>query len=225
MIVGNATDAPPAAEPEAAPAPPPQQRTWTMPKSPVTREHVDELGRLTVKAGAGLATVIASLARSGVRALTRGWRALGALPPALRLLGVLGALMLMGVVGSIALTGTRELFCAVVIVPACAIALGAVGHRWVSERGGEPAARTDARGADELARSVAYVDQKLAIALGAFGSERHQQAMLALVQAKTAAELALGAQGDALPQIGAPMSAGDQRRRPRIRAGAELAAS
>lgn len=224
MIIGNATDAAPAAAPEAAPAP--QQRTWTMPKSPVTRDHVDELGRLTVKAGTGLAAVIATLARCAVRALTRGWRALGALPPALRLLGVLGALMLTGVVGSIALTGTRELFCAVVIVPTCAIALGALGHRWVSERGGEPARHTSGGAdTDELARSVSYVDQKLAIALAAFGSERHQQAMLALVQAKTAAELALGAQGDALPQIGAPMPVGDQRRRPRIRAGAELAAS
>lgn len=217
MIIGNATEEP-AVEPPAD-TPPSRQRTWTMPKSPVSRQQVDEAGRLAAKAGAGLAAGARTLARSGGRAAKRSWLAFGALPAVLRLLAVLGVVTLLGIVGSIALTDTRQLFCAVVVVPACSIALGALGHRWVTGRE-DPAAPPT-----ELERSVAYVDDKLTVALEAFGSDRHQQAMLALVQAKTAVELARGAESAILPQLGASVPLVEDRRRPRIRAGASLAAS
>jgi hypothetical protein len=214
VIIGNATDEPPA-EPGAASVRPTAQRTWAMPKSPVTRKQVDYLGRLTIKAGAGLTAALADLARAAGRAVKAAWLAMSAVPPPLRLLAVLGVLTLLGIVGSIALTDTRKLFCAIVIVPACSVAIGALAHRWVS-RPGDPDTNSD-----ELARSVAYVDTKLTAALNALGTERHQQAVIALIQAKTAADLALGATGD----TDAPLPVDDLRRRPRIQAGTSLAAS
>ncbi|PRC62924.1 hypothetical protein C6A85_00495, partial [Mycobacterium sp. ITM-2017-0098] len=66
--------------------------------------------------------------------------AIDGVPPALQLLFACGVLMLLGIVGSIALSGTIGLMCAVVVVPVCSIAVGALGHRWY----GRPAdARTD----------------------------------------------------------------------------------
>lgn len=220
MIIGNATGEPASEPPVDTATPPARQRSWTMPASPITRQQVDEAGRLAVKAGAGLTAGAKAVLRAGVRAVKRSWLAFDALPPLLRLLAVLGVLTLVGIVGSVALTGTRQLFCAVVVVPVCSIALGALGHRWAGRNDDHQATEPT-----ELARSVAYVDKKLAVALEAFGSERHQQAVLALVQAKTAAELALGSEGDSLPQIGAPAAVDDQRLRPRIRTGSALAAS
>lgn len=192
-----------------------------MPKPPVTRQQVDRLGRVAATAGAGVAAVVADLARAGGRGVKQAWQAMGAVPPTLRHLAVLGVLTLMGIVGSIALTDTRKLFCAIVIVPVCSVAFGVLAHRWVSRNGEDVAPRADVRGDDELARSVAYVDKKLTLALNAFGTERHQQAVLALVQAKTAVELALGSDGDS----GAPVAVDDLRRRPRIQVGSSLAAS
>ncbi|PRC46585.1 hypothetical protein C6A85_89335, partial [Mycobacterium sp. ITM-2017-0098] len=121
---------------------------------------------------------------------------------------------------SIALSGTIGLMCAVVVVPVCSIAVGALGHRWY----GRPAdARTDVTdkpaAASDLQRSVVYVDKKLTVALNAFGSERHQQAVIALFQAKTALELALGTEQDAADHIDEPVSVDDYGLRPRIRAG------
>lgn len=194
-----------------------------MPKSYVTRQHVDRLGRFTAKAGAGIAVVAADVARSGGRAIRQAWSAMGAVPPILRLLTVLGMLTLLGIVGSIALTDTPKLFCAIVIVPVCSVAFGALAHGWVGRNGDIGTPRTDARESDaaaaEIARSFAYVDKKLAVALSAIGTDRHQQAVIALVQAKTATDLALG------EDTGAPLTADDFRRRPRIQAGPSLVAS
>ncbi|MGA5463594.1 hypothetical protein [Mycobacterium sp. NPDC050041] len=221
VIIGAAADAP-QTEPDTGPFPP-TQRTWTMPKSYVTRQHVDRLGRFTSKAGAGIAVVAADVARSGGRVVKQAWSAMGVVPPTLRLLAVLGLLTLLGIVGSIALADTPKLFCAIVIVPVCSVAFGALAHGWVSRNGDVGVPRTDARDADakaaEIARSVVYVDKKLTVALSAIGTEHHQQAVIALVQAKTATDLALGA------DTGAALTVDDLRRRPRIQAGPSLAAS
>ncbi|MCZ8377638.1 hypothetical protein O6P37_02055 [Mycobacterium sp. CPCC 205372] len=222
VIIGAAADAP-QTEPDTGPFPPTQQRTWTMPKTFVTRQHVDQLGRFTVKAGAGIAFVAADVARSGGRAVKQAWLAMGAVPPTLRLLAVLGLLTLLGIVGSIALSDTPKLFCAIVIVPVCSVAFGALARGWVGRNGDVGAPRTDARDVDaaaaEIARSIAYVDKKLTVALGAIGTDRHQQAVIALVQAKTATDLALG------EDTAAPLTVDDFRRRPRIQAGPSLVAS
>ncbi|PRC44430.1 hypothetical protein C6A85_000000100285, partial [Mycobacterium sp. ITM-2017-0098] len=105
-----------ATAPDAAQAPPAQPRAWSLPKSPVTRRHVDQAGRVAVTVLTGLATAIAGLARYGARVVGQIWRAIDGVPPALQLLFACGVLMLLGIVGSIALSGTIGLMCAVVVV-------------------------------------------------------------------------------------------------------------
>jgi hypothetical protein len=206
--------------------PPTPQRSLSIPKSPVTRKHVDDAARCAVRVLAGVARAVAGAARYGARAAGQAWRAIDDVPPALRLLFACGLVMLLGIVGSIAVSGTFGLMCAIVVVPVCSIAVGALGHRWYNTPGD---ARTDAGSlpadASDLQRSVVYVDKKLTVAIDSFGSERHQQAVIALFQAKTAVELALGSEHHSLDHIDEPVSLDDYGLRPRIQAGSRTAVS
>lgn len=211
-------------EPETAPAPSTQQRAWSMSNSPVTRKHADEMGRIALKAITGIARFVAGVARYGARVVRQVWRVVEAVPPALQLFFVAGVLMLLGFVGAIALHNSLGLICTVVVVPVCSSTLGVLGHRWYSGLGAEAARRTDTQTAapatSELQRSVQYVDKKLALALTSFGTEHHQEAVIALFQAKTAVELTLGTEQDTASYADVPLRAGDHDLRPRIRAGA-----
>lgn len=193
-----------------------------MPKPPVSRKHIDDLGRVALKVLAGVAAAVAGFVRYGARVAKHTGRAIEKVPPALRVLFVLGVVVLLGVVGSIAFSGALGLICAIVVVPVCSITVGALGHRWYSGHGGE---QTDVRSrvaeTSELERSVTYIDKKLTVALNSFGSERHQQAVIALFQAKTAIELTLGTEQDTANHIDEPVSVDDYGLRPRIRAEAE----
>lgn len=190
----------PAGDPQAAQA---RRRVWAVPTSPVTREHVDQAGRLVVRAGAGAARQLA--------------RAVEGVPPKLRLVTFVAVVLLLGIVGAIASPRAVAVACIVVVVPVCAFSLGALAHRWYGAPA-EPAA-------SDLQRSVEYVDKKLTFALNAFGAERHQHAMIALFQAKTAVDLTLGAEQEPASQMDALLAIDEHSTRPRIRAGSTLAAS
>ncbi|MGK2866345.1 MAG: hypothetical protein ACSLFA_06820 [Mycobacterium sp.] len=223
----EATAAPSAPEPTAPP------RAWSRPKAPVSREQVDHVGRVAGKTAmtaiTAIAKAVASLARFGARLVGQIWRALAAVPPALQLLSVAAVLVLLGIVGSIALSGTPALLCTIVVVPVCSVALGALGHRWLGRSGSEQTVRTDDRRPEpttaDLSRSIVYVDKKLTVALNSLGSERHQQAVIALFQAKTAVELALGTEQDEAGREDAPVQVDAYRLRPRIQAGPRSAVS
>ncbi|MEX7473294.1 hypothetical protein AB4Z39_26710 [Mycobacterium adipatum] len=208
--------------PPAPARPAGRQRSWSMPKSPISRTQVDEFGRTAAKTSRTAATAatraIAGGARFIARALAQIGRAIEAVPAALQLLAVLAMTMLVGVVGAIAATGTLGLICSVVVVPVSAIALGALGHRWFTRNAAAPAAAES-----ELSRSVGYVDRKLTLALNSLGSERHQQAVIALFQAKTAVELALGTEQDDSEREAEPVHVDAYRLRPRIQAGSAVA--
>ena len=221
---------PTAAEPQATeqpaePAPGAQRRTWSMPKSPITRKQADDIGRFAVKAITALAHAVAVAARHGARAVTQIWRVIEAVPAPVQLFGVAGIGMLLGVVGAITLHSTVGLVCTVVVIPVCAGILGALGHRWYSGLGIE--AMRDTRQAEpaqsDLQRSVLYVDKKLAVALSSLGTDQHQQAVIALFQAKTAVELTLGTEQDPTSHVDLSLRAEDYALRPRIRAGSASA--
>jgi len=194
-----------------------------MPKPPLSRTQADEMGRVGLKAAAGISRVIVDVARHGARAVGRTWRAIEAVPSMLKLFLVAGVVMLLGVVGSIALHSSLGLICTVVVIPVCSIILGALGHRWYSGLGHQRTEQSDSAAveptASDLQRSVQYVDKKLAVALTTFGTERHQQAVIALFQAKTAVELALGTEQDSASHVDVPLPAEDHTLRPRIRVG------
>jgi hypothetical protein len=223
---GQAAESPPADSPvetETARVAPTERRAWSMPKSPVTRKQADAWGRIALKAGVGIARFAARVARYGAGVVEQLWVAIGRVPAALRLLFVVGVLVLLGVVGSIASDSAVAAVCAVVVVPVCGIAFGALGYRWSCGLRDEQPQRTDVPAAEvatsEHDRTLEYVDKKLASALNAFGIERHQQAVIALFQAKTAVELALGTEQDSTSDVATLFPAGDQHLRQRIRAG------
>ena len=231
--VTNAVPVPPISTPEAgevrtepetvtsAPAPP--QRVWTMPKSPVTREQADEVGRIARKAVTAIMGFIAGLARYVARTVRQLAVAVEAVPPTVRVLTLMCIFTLLGIVGAIALEGTVALMCIVVVIPLCSITLGVLGHRWYSGQGAQPRPRTEVPAVtapvSDLQRSIEYVDKKLTFALNAFGAERQQHAMIALFQAKTAVELTLGTEQDAASHVDALLAVDDHDARPRIRAG------
>lgn len=209
-------------EPAAAPTSS-QRRVWSMPKPPVSRKQADNLGRLALAGITSVARFVAAAARFGAQIVTQLWRAIDAVPRALQLFVVAGLLMLLGVVGSIALPTSLGLICTVVVIPVCSITLGALGHRWYSGLGNQQTQPADIPAAEpvtsDLQRSVEYVDKKLAVALTALGTDRHQQAVIALFQAKTAVELTLGTEQDAAPYGDLPLPADGHDLRPRIRVG------
>ncbi|MGB5111706.1 MAG: hypothetical protein WBO08_08905 [Mycobacterium sp.] len=228
--------APEAAAAPSAPEQAAQPRTWSTPKALVSHKQVDAVGRVAGKAAVAtgkalisavtaIGKAVAVVARFGARAVVQMWRAIEGVPAALQLLSVVAILMLLGIVGAIALAGTAGLICAIVVVPVCSVALGALGHRWFGGHGQAAAPRADARGAhvdaSELQRSVTYVDKKLTVALNSLGSDRHEQAVIALFQAKTAVELALGTEQDAENHDDAAVQVGAYRLRPRIQPGSK----
>ncbi len=198
-----------AAEPaEQRPAPPesaqeqPDHRQEQAPKpAGPRRDYAADFGRLATTVGSALSRLGASVARFAAafvtacaRVLTAGWRIVAEIPPALRLLGALALSVVLSVFGSLTFDSALGTMFAVVLVPCFSLALGVVAHKWyagLSREGesGEVAAR-DAPLSVQLERSVEFVDTKLAFALNSFGTERHQQAVIALIQAKTATELA-----------------------------------
>lgn len=218
-------------KPEAAPvtgaaAPTPRPtREWSLPKNPVTRRHVDRAGRVAQDVGGALGTFLAALGRSCARGGRAVAGAVASVPPTVRTLVVLACLMLLGIVGSIAWQDTAGLLCSVVVIPVCAIALGALGQRWFggSHVQQTPSTGTAAPGETDLQRSVEYIDTKLTLALNAFAAERQQSAMIALFQAKTAIELTLGTEQSSATPIEALLAVDENAARPRIRAGAKSA--
>lgn len=204
-----------------------------MPKSPLNKQQVDQIGRTVAgaitttasalaKAVAALAKAVAAVARYIARVATQIWRAFEAVPAALQLMFAVAILMLAGIVGTIALSGTAGVMCAVVLVPVTAITLGALGQRWYAGTRVAPARGIEnpADESSDLARSVLYVDKKLTLALSSLGTNRHQQAVIALFQAKTAVDLALGTEQDEDEPANAPVHVEAYRLRPRIQAGA-----
>ncbi|WP_235677746.1 hypothetical protein [Mycolicibacterium sarraceniae] len=183
------------------------------------------MGRTALRAVTAIARFIAGIARSGARAVRQFWRLIAAVPPAVQLFSSAGTLMLLGVVGAITFHTTLGLVCTVVVVPVCAAVLGALGHRWYTGLGIEVPGRSTAGqpAASDLQRSMHYVDAKLGQALTSFGTEHHQQAVIALFQAKTAVELTLGTEQDVTSFFDVPLRAEDYNLQPRIQAGSTSA--
>ena len=212
---------PPVATPGAKAA----KREWAMPKNPVTRDHVDRAGRLALRAGAAVGRLLAAVARCCGRVLQSIVRGIESIPAPVRAIAMATILMLLGIVGALAGGAALAMLCIVVVIPVCAITLGALGQHWFGTTGSadSPRERRETPDESELQRSVEYIDKKLTLALSAFSADRSQSAMIALFQAKTAIELTLGTEQSAATPIEAMLAVEDHTARPRIRAGAKSA--
>ena len=222
-----------AAEPAEQSAAPPEtaqeqpERRQESPPKPARprRDYAADFGRFATTVGSAMARLGAGVARFGAafiaactRIFTAGWHIVAEIPPALRVLGALALSVVLSVFGSVTFDSALGTMFAVVLVPCFSLALGVVAHKWYAglSRDGGPGEAADhvARPTAQLERSVEFVDTKLAFALNSFGTERHQQAVIALIQAKTATELARSAAPVAVPSA-----------RPRIRDGGAPAIS
>ncbi|MBX7435074.1 hypothetical protein JDV09_23675, partial [Mycobacterium sp. Y57] len=179
------TEPTPVAEPPAAPgrdgAPAPSgapqpRRTWT-----------DTVARQA-------ATVSSKLTPIARRA---GDRVASASPTTL-LLGLLGLLTTLSVVASLAFHNALGVTSAVLFVPALSAAIGALAVRCLDERRARQAQREqalpEAMQLRQLEHTLEYVDTKLSAGLSQFGSDRHNDAVIAMFQAKAATELYLGSE-------------------------------
>ena len=173
--------------PEPSPAPPPDpaplaaanaRQTWT---AAVARQTATVSSKLSP---------IARLA---------GDRIASASPMTL-FLGVLGLFAALSIVASLAFDNALGVASAALFVPALSAAFGAVAMRSMDARRTSRALREDAlrEGAQlrQLERTLHYVDTKLSTGLTQFGSDRHNDAVIAMFQAKAATELYLGSAPD-----------------------------
>lgn len=206
------------------------QRGWAIPNAPAARARAATWGR-GIGDAAGVAVkatvkAIATVARSCARGVTAAWHTIDMVPPALKVFAVAGLFLLLGITGALGLPGFLHLICTAVVIPISAMTLGALGHRWYSGLDATATSGTASNPAQpalsDLKRSLEYVDAKLAVALTSYGTERHQQAVIALFQAKTAAELTLGTDADAASTVNIAAGGADEiGLRPRIRAGSK----
>ncbi len=183
----------------------------------VTRAQAELLVRSAATALGAVGRAIAGVARFAAGAIRTFWRTLHVVPPAVRGAAVAAMLMHLGVVGAISMRNPLGLVCIVVVIPVCASILGALGHRGLV--GSRTAVQPHAMGSADastaaLQRSVHYVDNKLALALTSMGTDHHQQAVVALLQAKTAVELTLGTEQDS-PNYDVALRADDYALNPR----------
>lgn len=193
------------------------------PSPPAPRARA-EVGRAAAAAVRALGRAVASAARLGAGAARGLWRLLDTVPAAVRGAALVAVVALVGVVGALALHNTVGLLCTVVVIPVASSVLGALLHRWYSRAGtvAPPRTSTDSiePSASDLQRSVEYVDHKLGIALTSLGTDRHQQAVVALFQAKTAVELTLGTERES-PSYDLEFRADDYGLSPRVTAGSK----
>lgn len=212
MAPSPMTASPMAAEPVADHLPVAPESVVPSTANPMS-ETPRRVGNVALKTLTGIARSIIRVTRYGALAARQVWCAFEAVSPAVKRLTVTGLLTLLGVAGALTFHNAFGVICIVVIVPACAAVIGALGYRMYNS----PA--TAAPAASDLQRSVEYVDKKLALALSSFGTDHHQQALIALFQAKTAVEITLGTEQDAATYADVSLRLDDYPSRARIRSG------
>ncbi len=125
-----------------------------------------------------------------------GDRAAAASPTTL-LLSLLGVLVTMSVVAALTFEGSLGVAAIVLFTPLLSAAVGAVTMRCIDDRRKSleksETARDDRRTLNQIEHTLDYVDGKLTAALTQFGTERHNEAVIGMFQAKAATELYLGA--------------------------------
>jgi len=109
---------------------------------------------------------------------------------------VLGFLLTVSIIGAVSFDDTLGVAATILFVPVLAAAMGALGMRSFDARRRDRAEREQAQNQEHatanLERTLDYIDAKLTSALDRFGTDRHNDAIVAMFQAKAATELCLG---------------------------------
>lgn len=122
---------------------------------------------------------------------------IAAASPMTLLLALLGLLTVLSIVAALSSDTSLGVTSTVLFVPALSAVLGALAMRTLIARSRTQAvaddARQDATELRQLEHTLDYIDTKLDAALTQFGSDRHNDAVVAMFQAKAATELYRGA--------------------------------
>lgn len=148
-----------------------------------------QLSRTMARQAAAVSSTLAPVVRGA------GDRMAAASPTTL-LLVLLATLVTSSILAALTIEGGVGVTVTVLFIPVLSAAFGATAVRCIEERRQSQEQREhdrqDARARDQIERTLDYVDIKLTTALTQFGTERHNEAVIGMFQAKAATELYLG---------------------------------
>ena len=188
--MGEPADTPPVDDDARAPAPPAAEVTPPSPaRTPTPPRPKRQWGRTAARQAAAVSSKLAPVVRSA------GDRVAAASATTL-LLGLLGVLLLSSVVAGLTSDGSLGVAATVLFIPMLSGVIGAIGMRCLDERRRTQAQqdneREETRTLQQIEHTLDYVDSKLTTALTQFGTDRHNEAVIGMFQAKAATELYLG---------------------------------
>lgn len=183
--MGEPSDTPPVDDDAPAAATP-------APQSPPARPSPRPTQRWGRTAARQAATISAKLGPVVGRAGDR----VAAASPTTLLLTLLTLLAVASVVAGLTSDGSLGVAATVVFIPMLFGVIGAIGMRCLDERrrrhAQQDTQREETRTLAQIERTLDYVDAKLTTALTQFGTDRHNEAVIGMFQAKAATELYLG---------------------------------
>ncbi len=121
---------------------------------------------------------------------------MAAASPTTLLLALLSVLAASSVVAALAFDSSLGVAATVLFIPTLSAAIGAITMRCLDDRRKSQAQREDSReqtrALHQAEHTLDYIDAKLTTALTQFGTERHNEAVIGMFQAKAATELYRG---------------------------------
>lgn len=128
--------------------------------------------------------------------LRRAGDRVAAASPTTLLLALLSVSTASSIVAALTFDSSLGVAATVLFIPTLSAAFGAITMRSLEDRRTSQEqrenAREEARALRQTEHTLAYIDAKLATALTQFGTERHNDAVIGMFQAKAATELYLG---------------------------------
>lgn len=181
--MGQASDTPLPDDAGSTPEPAPAARATAKPRPK------PQWGRTVARQAATVSAKLGPVVRSA------GDRVAAASPTTL-LLGLLGVLVIASIVAALTFESSLGVAAIVLFIPTLSAAVGAIGMRCLDDRRKSQeqreVAREETRALHQIEHTLDYVDTKLTTALTQFGTDRHNEAVIGMFQAKAATELYLG---------------------------------
>lgn len=189
-LMGEPSDTPPVdGDAHASAAPTPEATPPSPDRTPAPPRPKRQWGRTAARQAAAVSSKLAPVVRGA------GDRVAAASATTL-LSGLLGALLISSVIAGLTSNGSLGVAATVLFIPMLSGVIGAIGMRCLDERRRAQAQldneREETRTLQQIEHTLDYVDTKLTTALTQFGTDRHNEAVIGMFQAKAATELYLG---------------------------------
>ncbi|AGC64178.1 MULTISPECIES: hypothetical protein [Mycobacterium ulcerans group] len=183
------------AQPSETPPPADEARPESVPAAdapaatPATSRPKQQWGHTLAQQAATVSAKLSPVVR-------RAGDRVAAASPTTLLLALLSVLLASSIVAALTFKGSLGVASIVVFIPMLSAAIGATTMRFLADRRKSQAqrenAREETRALHQIEYTLDYVDAKLTTALTQFGTDRHNEAVIGMFQAKAATELYLG---------------------------------